>query len=60
MISPIIVSIKKVSPSIGCQPCTRAISEGENIRSGRWWWEQPEQKECGLHMVDGKLVRKNS
>ena len=35
--------------SIGCAPCTRAIKPGENIRSGRWWWEQPEQKECGLH-----------
>ena len=35
--------------SIGCQPCTRAIKEGENIRDGRWWWEQPEGKECGLH-----------
>ncbi|MDD4375103.1 MAG: phosphoadenylyl-sulfate reductase [Bacteroidales bacterium] len=36
-------------PSIGCQPCTRAIQPGEDIRAGRWWWEQPEQKECGLH-----------
>ena len=36
-------------PSIGCQPCTRAISPGEDIRAGRWWWEQPEMKECGLH-----------
>jgi len=35
--------------SIGCSPCTRAIKEGENIRAGRWWWENPEQKECGLH-----------
>lgn len=35
--------------SIGCQPCTRAIEEGEDIRAGRWWWENPEQKECGLH-----------
>ncbi len=35
--------------SIGCAPCTRAIQEGEDIRAGRWWWEQPEQKECGLH-----------
>ncbi len=46
-------------PSIGCAPCTRAVSEGEDIRAGRWWWEKPEQKECGLHVVDGKLVRKN-
>jgi phosphoadenosine phosphosulfate reductase len=36
-------------PSIGCQPCTRAVNPGEDIRGGRWWWEQPEQKECGLH-----------
>ncbi len=36
-------------PSIGCQPCTRAIKENEDIRAGRWWWELPETKECGLH-----------
>lgn len=36
-------------PSIGCQPCTRAVAAGEDIRSGRWWWEAPEHKECGLH-----------
>lgn len=36
-------------PSIGCAPCTRAIDPGEDIRAGRWWWETPEQKECGLH-----------
>jgi phosphoadenosine phosphosulfate reductase len=36
-------------PSIGCQPCTRAIQPGEEIRAGRWWWENPDQKECGLH-----------
>ncbi|MBS4061135.1 MAG: phosphoadenylyl-sulfate reductase [Bacteroidetes bacterium] len=36
-------------PSIGCQPCTRAVSSGEDLRAGRWWWELPEQKECGLH-----------
>ena len=36
-------------PSIGCQPCTRAIQPGEDIRAGRWWWENPDQKECGLH-----------
>jgi len=44
-------------PSIGCEPCTRAIQPGEDIRAGRWWWEQPDSKECGLHVVDGKLVR---
>jgi phosphoadenosine phosphosulfate reductase len=36
-------------PSIGCQPCTRAVKPGEDLRSGRWWWETPEKKECGLH-----------
>jgi phosphoadenosine phosphosulfate reductase len=35
--------------SIGCAPCTRAIKPGEDIRAGRWWWEMPDQKECGLH-----------
>ena len=36
-------------PSIGCEPCTRSIEPGENIRAGRWWWESPDHKECGLH-----------
>ena len=36
-------------PSIGCQPCTRAIAKGEDLRAGRWWWENPDSKECGLH-----------
>jgi len=36
-------------PSIGCAPCTRAVAEGEDERAGRWWWERPEHKECGLH-----------
>lgn len=36
-------------PSIGCAPCTRAIEPGEEVRAGRWWWENAEQKECGLH-----------
>ncbi|MXS83871.1 phosphoadenylyl-sulfate reductase [Nitrosomonas oligotropha] len=44
----------KFYPSIGCAPCTRAITPGEDIRSGRWWWEAPETKECGLH--SGKVV----
>ena len=35
--------------SIGCQPCTRAIKEGEDFRAGRWWWEDNSKKECGLH-----------
>jgi len=37
-------------PSIGCAPCTRAISPGEDIRAGRWWWENVDTKECGLHV----------
>jgi phosphoadenosine phosphosulfate reductase len=36
-------------PSVGCAPCTRAIRPGEDERAGRWWWEEPEHKECGLH-----------
>jgi phosphoadenosine phosphosulfate reductase len=36
-------------PSIGCAPCTRAVQPGEHPRAGRWWWEHPEHKECGLH-----------
>lgn len=36
-------------PSIGCAPCTRAIAPGEDVRAGRWWWEKPDAKECGLH-----------
>lgn len=36
-------------PSIGCAPCTRAVQPGEDERAGRWWWEAPEHKECGLH-----------
>ncbi|MGO8955504.1 MAG: phosphoadenylyl-sulfate reductase [Rhodomicrobium sp.] len=36
-------------PSIGCEPCTRAIAPGEDIRAGRWWWESEDSKECGLH-----------
>lgn len=45
-------------PSIGCAPCTRAVKPGEEIRAGRWWWESPANKECGLHFKDGKTVRK--
>lgn len=36
-------------PSIGCEPCTRSVEYGDDIRSGRWWWENPDTKECGLH-----------
>lgn len=38
-------------PSIGCQPCTRAVQPGEDFRAGRWWWEDQSKKECGLHEV---------
>jgi len=41
-------------PSIGCEPCTRAIKPGEPLRAGRWWWESDTQKECGLHADHGK------
>jgi phosphoadenosine phosphosulfate reductase len=40
----------KFYPSIGCAPCTRPITPGEDVRAGRWWWENPESKECGLHV----------
>jgi phosphoadenosine phosphosulfate reductase len=42
-------------PSIGCAPCTRAVTLGEDIRSGRWWWEQESAKECGLHVSDNAV-----
>jgi phosphoadenosine phosphosulfate reductase len=38
-------------PSIGCAPCTRAVEPGQDLRSGRWWWENDAQKECGLHIA---------
>ncbi len=37
-------------PSIGCAPCTRAVTIGQDVRAGRWWWEDPKNKECGLHV----------
>jgi phosphoadenosine phosphosulfate reductase len=44
--------------SIGCAPCTRPVTSGEDVRAGRWWWETPESRECGLHVApDGRLVR---
>jgi phosphoadenosine phosphosulfate reductase len=46
---PVNVLHAKGFPSIGCQPCTRAIKPGEDIRAGRWWWEVENGKECGLH-----------
>lgn len=44
-------------PSIGCAPCTRPIAIGEDVRAGRWWWENPESKECGLHVKASPLKR---
>ncbi len=45
-------------PSIGCQPCTRAIAPGEDIRAGRWWWENENGKECGLHVAPAGSTEK--
>lgn len=42
--------LDKGYPSIGCEPCTRAIKDGEDLRAGRWWWENEGHKECGLHI----------
>lgn len=44
-------------PSIGCAPCTRAISMGEDFRAGRWWWEDEAAKECGLHVNQSSLEK---
>ncbi len=44
-------------PSIGCAPCTRAVEPGEDFRAGRWWWENPDQRECGLHHRTGAADR---
>ncbi|MBN2204284.1 MAG: phosphoadenylyl-sulfate reductase [Thermoleophilia bacterium] len=44
-------------PSIGCAPCTRAVAPGEDFRAGRWWWEDPDQRECGLHHRTGAADR---
>ena len=48
--------LDKGYPSIGCEPCTRAIKPGEDIRAGRWWWEQGEHKECGLHIERKRVI----
>ena len=50
MIYHTIALLDKGYPSIGCEPCTRPIKPGEDLRAGRWWWEQGEHKECGLHI----------
>lgn len=46
---PVNALYRKGYASIGCAPCTRAIQDGESTRDGRWWWESPEHRECGLH-----------
>jgi phosphoadenosine phosphosulfate reductase len=43
-------------PSLGCAPCTRSVTPGEDIRAGRWWWEDPKSKECGLHVGHNRNV----
>lgn len=43
-------------PSIGCEPCTRAVRAGEDARAGRWWWEQTDSRECGLHEGNLKAI----
>jgi phosphoadenosine phosphosulfate reductase len=45
--------------SIGCEPCTRAINPGEDLRAGRWWWETGDKKECGIHVSAGGAFRGN-
>jgi len=44
-------------PSIGCAPCTRAVKPYEDLRAGRWWWEEAEHKECGLHVAEREALR---
>ena len=39
-------------PSVGCAPCSRAVRPGDDPRSGRWWWEEPETRECGIHVEE--------
>jgi phosphoadenosine phosphosulfate reductase len=46
--------------SIGCAPCTRAVAPDEDLRAGRWWWEQPEHKECGIHRRPAGIVARNA
>jgi phosphoadenosine phosphosulfate reductase len=47
-------------PSLGCAPCTRSVTPGEDIRAGRWWWEDPASKECGLHVNQRNQVAHGS
>ena len=63
-VKAVVGALKKfpaVNASIGCAPCTRATLPGEDVRAGRFYWETPDQKECGLHVnAEGKLVRKGA
>lgn len=54
---PVHPLVAKGYPSIGCAPCTRAIAPGEHPRAGRWYWEAPDKKECGIHKSPGDLSR---
>ena len=55
---PISNLYQKGYTSIGCAPCTRPITSGESERAGRWWWEESDNRECGLHVdAHGRLVR---
>jgi phosphoadenosine phosphosulfate reductase len=47
-------------PSIGCEPCTRAVAMGEDFRAGRWWWENEDAKECGLHVSHAETKEVNA
>jgi phosphoadenosine phosphosulfate reductase len=47
-------------PSIGCEPCTRAVKPGEDPRAGRWWWERDAAKECGLHQIPVRVARSHA
>ena len=46
-------------PSIGCAPCTRPVKPGEPPRAGRWWWEDDEDKECGIHVTPGGDLKRS-
>ncbi|MDT8389872.1 MAG: phosphoadenylyl-sulfate reductase [Lentisphaeria bacterium] len=47
-------------PTIGCAPCTRPVRPAEDPRAGRWWWETDDQRECGLHIENGKVIREKA
>jgi len=57
---PVHPLLQKGFPSIGCAPCTRAIAPGEHPRAGRWYWEEPDHKECGIHASPARGAKKRS